>query len=122
MWQQIQLNKRKSLFLIILMAIILVLVGASIAILFEGISIAVGIWLIMLLVSYFQGDKIVLSISYAVKISETDNPKLYNIVEEMTIASGLPKIPEIYIVDEKAPAAFKGKIINCPHCKNEIGF
>lgn len=111
------------------MAIILVLVGASIAILYfgteyiiEGISIAVGIWLIMLLVSYFQGDKIVLSISYAVKISETDNPKLYNIVEEMTIASGLPKIPEIYIVDEKAPAAFKGKIINCPHCKNEIGF
>ena len=42
----------------------------------------------------------------AKKISQKDNPQLFNIVEEMTIASGLPKMADIYVIDESAPNAF----------------
>jgi len=57
-------------------------------------------------VAYFQGDGIFLAISRAKKIGRDDNPRLYNIVEEMKIASGLEKMPDIYIIDDPALNAF----------------
>ena len=72
----------------------------------DGICFAFLIWLIMFLVSYFKGSDIFLSMNNAKKIEKSDNPQLFNIVEEMTIASGLPKMPDIYIIDEDAPNAF----------------
>ena len=60
----------------------------------------------MYLVAYFQGESILLGVSGAKKITRDDHPRLYNIVEEMKIASGLPKMPDIYIVDDPAPNAF----------------
>jgi len=71
-----------------------------------GLAIAAAIWIIMSLVTFFQGDNILLSISKARKISKEDDPQLYNIVEEMTISSGLPKIPDVYIVNDTALNAF----------------
>ena len=47
-----------------------------------------------------------LSIAGAKKISQKDHPRLFNIVEEMNIASGLPKMPDIYIIDDPALNAF----------------
>jgi len=58
------------------------------------------------LVAYFQGDSILLSMSRAKKIKRDDHPRLYNIVEEMKIASGLEKMPDIYIIDDPALNAF----------------
>jgi len=60
----------------------------------------------MNLVAFFQGDSILLGISGARKIKPSDNPRLYNIVEEMKIASGLEKMPDIYIIDDPALNAF----------------
>lgn len=71
-----------------------------------GLFIALAIWLIMSLVGYYQGDSILLSLANARKIKKADHPRLYNIAEEMTIASGLPKIPDIYIIDDPALNAF----------------
>ncbi len=47
-----------------------------------------------------------LSLGKAKQIKKEDFPQLYNVVEEMSIASGLPKVPDIYIVDDPAPNAF----------------
>ena len=58
------------------------------------------------LVSYFQGSQIMLAVSGARKIQKADHPRLFNVVEEMTIAAGLPKIPHIYVIDDAAPNAF----------------
>jgi heat shock protein HtpX len=44
--------------------------------------------------------------SKARKIKRDDYPRLYNIVEEMKIASGLERIPDIYIIDDPALNAF----------------
>ncbi|MBI4096968.1 MAG: M48 family metallopeptidase [Candidatus Levybacteria bacterium] len=55
--------------------------------------------------SYFYSDKIVLATSGAKPISKTDNPHLYNTVENLTIGSGLP-LPKIYIIHDPSPNAF----------------
>ena len=63
-------------------------------------------WLILTLVAWFQGDSIYLAMSGARKVTKDDLPVLYDVVEEMTIASGLPKVPDIYVIDDAAPNAF----------------
>jgi len=57
------------------------------------------------IVSYYSGTKIIMTVSNARKINIENDYQLDNIVEEMCIASGLPK-PEIYIIEDSAPNAF----------------
>ncbi|MFH1639405.1 MAG: M48 family metallopeptidase [Chloroflexota bacterium] len=118
MWEQIRSNRIKSIVLVAFMGALLLAVGAFLGYYFigsieGGIIIALIVWFFMWLISYFQGDSILLSMSRAKKISRDDNPRLYNVVEEMKIASGLPKMPDIYIVDDPALNAFAtGRDIN----------
>jgi len=111
MWEQIRSNRTRSVALVIGIGAILVLVGFLIGWYFfgngfAGLVIALVVWGIMNLVAYFQGDNILLSVSRAKKISKEDYPRLYNVVEEMQIAAGLEKMPEIYIIDDPALNAF----------------
>jgi len=55
--------------------------------------------------SYYNSDKIVMAISGAKQIQKKDNPEVFRIVENLTIASGLP-MPKVYIIDDTAPNAF----------------
>jgi len=55
--------------------------------------------------SYWYSDKIVLAMTKAKPIEKKDNPELYRIVENLTIAAGLP-LPKIYILEEAQPNAF----------------
>jgi len=71
-----------------------------------GLAIAGIIWVVMSLVGYFQGDSILLGLAKARKIGPDDHPRLYNIVEEMKIASGLEHMPSVYIIDDPALNAF----------------
>lgn len=92
------------------MGILLLLIGYGLGYAFgngiAGLVIALVIWAIMNLIAYFQGDSILLSMSKAIKISPDDHPRLYNVVEEMKIASGLEKMPDVYIIDDPALNAF----------------
>lgn len=60
---------------------------------------------LMSLGSYYYSDKIVLATSGAKPIAKKDNPELFRIVENLTIASGLP-MPKIYIINDPSPNAF----------------
>jgi heat shock protein HtpX len=71
-----------------------------------GLIIALVIWFFMNLFAYFQGGSMVLAISGARKIGPDDHPRLWNVVEEMKIASGLEKMPDVYIIDDPALNAF----------------
>ena len=111
MFQQIRSNQIRSTFLVIGMGILLALLGYFLGLYFTGsgavgLVIALLIWAIMSLVGYFQGDSILLATARAKKINPEDHPRLYNVVEEMKIASGLEKMPDIYIVDDPAMNAF----------------
>lgn len=55
--------------------------------------------------SYFYSDKLVLATASAHEIHANDNPGLYNIVENLTIGSGLP-MPRVYIMDDLSLNAF----------------
>jgi heat shock protein HtpX len=70
-----------------------------------GLAFALVIGVIAGLISYYGGDKIVLAASRAREITHDDAPVLFNVVEEMSIAAGLP-MPKVYIVDDTAPNAF----------------
>jgi heat shock protein HtpX len=59
----------------------------------------------MTMSSYYGGKKIVLATSHAKRVDRRYNQQLFNIVEEMSIASGLP-MPEVYVVNDSAPNAF----------------
>jgi heat shock protein HtpX len=120
MWEVIRGNKIKSVWLIILMALVLAFIGGAIGSyflrgdpqdgIFFGVLIAMIVWILMLLVSFSSGDRILLATAGAREISHDDAPQLYNIVEEMKIASGLSKMPRIFIIDSNVPNAFAAGI------------
>ncbi|HEX6790594.1 MAG TPA: M48 family metallopeptidase [Candidatus Krumholzibacteria bacterium] len=113
MWELIAANRRKSIFLFVGMAALLVSLGYLIgeATMGEGggwigLIIATAIWVVMSAASVFGGPELVLKMSHAREVTPDVHPQLFNVVEEMKVASGLPKMPKVYIIDEKAPNAF----------------
>ncbi|MDP3935181.1 MAG: M48 family metalloprotease [Candidatus Giovannonibacteria bacterium] len=66
---------------------------------------AVFFSIFMSFISYWYSDKIVLAMTGAKAIEKKDAPELYNIVENLTIAAGLP-MPRIFLVADRAPNAF----------------
>lgn len=116
MWELIRINKRKSLFVLILMFILMVSLSGAVGAGFYtvdwvtgmiwGALIGVVLWAVQAAVAYFAGDDIVLHFNMAVVVTPESYPQLYNIVEEMKIASGLQVMPEIYIVQSSGLNAF----------------
>ena len=112
MFEAIAANQRKSAMLIILMAILLGALGYAVGEYLSpgngpyGLAMAGLVWLVLTLVSWSQGDQIFLSMSGARKVGPEDLPVLWNVVEEMTLAAGLPQMPAVYVIDDPAPNAF----------------
>jgi len=103
-------NKRKTIGLLVGMAVLVWLVVYA-ALTYFGTStagivpIAVGIALISVWGSYYGADKLVITMTGAKLIQESDNPKLFGLIQEVIIASGLP-MPKVAIVVDSAPNAF----------------
>ncbi|MCE5185735.1 MAG: M48 family metallopeptidase [Planctomycetaceae bacterium] len=113
MWELIKINKRNSVLLLAAMGAILLLVGVAAGTLLGGpegawigLPVAAGIWLVMMLISFSSGDRILLASSNAVRVTADVHPMLFNVVEEMTIAANLPKMPDLYIINDPSPNAF----------------
>lgn len=133
MWELIRANKRRSMILVVVMLAVLLalgfVIGAAVfpsiiaaqtntqgfeqtGVQFDptggliGMAIAFVIWSVQATAAYFVGDKILLSVSGAREIQKEDHPRLFNVVEEMTIASSLGKMPRVYIIDDMALNAF----------------
>ncbi len=113
MWEAIESNRRRSRWIVAGMAVLLILLGAGIgnAIIPRvgvvlGTGVALALWTILWIVAVFQGDRIMLSIAGAEKIEHADAPQLFNVVEEMVIASGLGKMPDVYVIPDDRPNAF----------------
>lgn len=109
MYEQIASNKRKSVFLILFfLALIFALTWAfgrltelgSYAIIPAAVIALLTTW-----VSYYNSDKIALAVSRAKPVSKDEYPYLYNVVEGLAIAAGIPK-PRCYVIDDTAPNAF----------------
>ena len=103
-------NRRKTIGLLIGMGVLVWLVVYA-ALTYFGTStagivpIAVGIALVSVWGSYYGSDKLVLTMTGAKLIQQSDNPKLFDLIHEVVIASGLP-MPKVAIVIDSAPNAF----------------
>jgi len=112
MWEAIRANRRRSVLLIALLGVMLVGLGYVIALTVVpraapiGAAVAAGLWFVLWLTAVLSGRQVLLSSVGARRIEHDDSPVLFNVVEEMTIAAGLPKMPEVYILDCDAPNAF----------------
>ncbi len=109
MYEQISSNKRKSFFLVFFFLCLIFLMmwafeqvtdwGAG------GLVLAVIIAVVMTWGGYYYSDKIVLAVSRARPVTKKEYPHLYNVVDGLAIAAGLPK-PRCYVIDDTAPNAF----------------
>jgi heat shock protein HtpX len=113
MWEAIQANKRRSLVMITTLAVVLVGLGFAIGLAIDpeqggaiGAAAAAVLWVVLFMVALSSGRNILLGSVGAREIEHDDNPTLFNVVEEMSIAAGLPKPPKVYILDSDAPNAF----------------
>ena len=104
-------NKGKTYFLLASMGVLTWLVAYA-ALTYFGVGtastivpIAVGVSLIGVWGSYYGSDKLVLTMTGAKLIQREDAPELFNLIEEIVIASGLP-MPKVAIVEDTAPNAF----------------
>jgi len=104
-------NKGKTYFLLASMGLLTWLVTYA-AMTYFGLGtastmvpMAVGISLIGVWGSYYGSDKLVLTMTGAKLITREDAPELFNVIEEVVIASGLP-MPKVAIVEDTAPNAF----------------
>ena len=113
MWEQIRANKRNSVLLLVLMAVVLGFLGWIIGLAVSpdpragifGLVVALIIWLVLAMVSFSSGDAIFLAASHAMPVTKDVHPQLFNVVEEMAIAASLP-MPKVYIINDPAPNAF----------------
>jgi len=101
-------NIRKTYGLFVGFFIVVIAIGWAFSYIYKSpdiLFIAVIFSVAMSLISYWQSDKIVLSMVRAIPVTKKQEPELYRIVENLAITAGLP-IPKIYIVPEAAPNAF----------------
>lgn len=104
-------NKGKTYFLLASMGLLTWLVTYA-AMTYFGVGtastmvpMAVGFALFGVWGSYYGSDKLVLTMTGAKLITREDAPELFNVIEEVVIASGLP-MPKVAIVEDTAPNAF----------------
>lgn len=109
---QIARNKRNSWLLIAVFMIVFVAMGMLIGMVWGGsgfgiiVAIVAGvIAFVLTLASYYGGSSALLGISAAKQITRDDDPQLFNVVEELCLAGGLP-VPKIYIINDSAMNAF----------------
>ena len=108
MYKNIAANKRNTIFIMLGFVVLIAAIGAAFAYCYDDWRIAAGVLImasVYALFQYFAASKLAVAMTGAKKIEKKDNPRLYNVVENLTLTAGLP-MPEVYIIEDKAPNAF----------------
>src|SRR3989344_972385 len=110
MYEQIEQNNRNTIFLFAAFSLLIISLSWVLGEYIFGIGSAglvIGaIFLIVYsLINYFFADKIVLAVSGAREVKKEEYPYLFNIIEGLSIAAGIPK-PRAYVIDDTALNAF----------------
>ena len=108
MYSAIAANKRNTVFI---MVIFLIIIGGlawlasytynSISLLF---LIVIGA-ILYVVIQYFAAGSQALLFTGAIQIEREQNPRLWNMVENISITTGMP-MPKVYIINDPAPNAF----------------
>lgn len=108
MYSAIAANKRKTVFMMVLFVALVAGLGWIFG-QFSGqpaitpyVLIGAGVYALL---SYLAGSRVALAMNGAHEIQKRDNPRLWRIVENLSITEGLP-MPRVYVIDDPAPNAF----------------
>jgi len=112
-YREIDRNRRRSWFLVVIVVIVLGLLGGAIGYAtgfgWGGVILAIVVATVMSVGTFFAGDALVMATSSAREIDPNRVPErhrqLVNVVEEMRLAGGLPR-PRVWIIEDSAPNAF----------------
>ena len=108
MYSEIEANKRKTVFLMFCFFLLVAAIAYGVGLYFQDwfitafalvFAFGYALW------SYFASDKLALSINNARQIQKSDNPRLWRVVENLSITNGMP-MPRVYIIEDPAPNAF----------------
>ncbi len=108
MYSAIAANKRNT---VIIITLFVALIGGLAWLFGEASGNGSSAILIILfaagyaLFQYYAASSIALSMSGAHQIQKRDNPRLWNMVENLAISQGMP-MPKVYIINDPAPNAF----------------
>jgi heat shock protein HtpX len=108
MYSAIAANKRNTVFIIIFFVL---LIGGLAT--YAGYATGYGSSAFMIigfvalyaLIQYYAAGAFAVAASGAVQISKADNPRLWRIVENISISEGMP-MPKVYLIKDEAPNAF----------------
>lgn len=111
MFEDIRRNKRKSIFIVFGFVLIITLILYYICMAFDisgpmAITISLLFSILASWASYYNSDKIILSVTKARPATEEEDKKIINILEGLMISSGLSHKPRLYVVEDPQPNAF----------------
>ena len=106
--QQIRANRRRTAYVILAFAALIVVFAAASAA-FVGRSGAIGLLAFGLaygVFAWWNAGRLIGGLTHATPLQKSDDPELYRLIENVSIAAGLTATPPIYLVDDPAPNAF----------------
>ncbi len=110
MFEDIQKNKMKSWFIVLLFLIAISFIVYYICMALDLGPTSIVIAMIFSIAStwgsYYYSDKIVLSLNKARPATKEENLKLVNILDSLIVSSGLTSTPKLYVVEDSQPNAF----------------
>lgn len=111
MFEDIRKNKRKSIFIVFCFVLIITLILYYICMAFDisgpmAITISLAFSILTSWASYYNSDKIILSVTKARPATEEEDKKIINILEGLMISSGLSHKPRLFVVEDPQPNAF----------------
>jgi heat shock protein HtpX len=108
MYSAIAKNKRNTIFIMAFFIGLIGAIGWLVSVYFGNSSmtyIILGFAATYALIQYFAAGKLAVAMTGAREIEKADNPRLYRVVENLAITTGMPT-PKMYIIDDPAPNAF----------------
>lgn len=107
LYKQIEQNKRNTWIILGLYTLLILIISIFLGMLFTvyigGAFFVIG--LIYIAHVYFDATRHLMKVTNAVEITKETEPQIYELVEELCLAGGLP-VPKLYITPDQAPNAF----------------
>jgi heat shock protein HtpX len=108
MYKAIAANKRNTVLIMVVFVALISVIGYVVSLYFGNTSIA--IWVIIgaavyALIQYFLAAKLAVAMTGAQEIRKSNDPRLFRIVENLSITLGIP-MPKVYLIEDPAPNAF----------------
>ena len=108
MYKQIAANKRNTIVIMIIFVMIITAISVAFAYYFNNWWIILYVLIassVYALIQYYAAASLATAMTGAKEIEKKDNPRLWKIVENLSLTAGLP-MPRVYIIEDSAPNAF----------------